>query len=101
MNSPEPNDPLSRDLATWRVQPKTDPNFRPAVWQRLRERGRETWAAYVRAHLAAWCVVAVVAVSAAGWAGVAAGKSRLEAERDAMVVNYLVGLDPRVQARLR
>jgi len=100
MNSPEPNDPLSRSLAAWRVEPEADPNFRPAVWERIRQISRETWATYVRAHFAAWSVVAVVAVTAAGWAGVSASRSRLTADRDAMVVSYLVELDPRVQAKL-
>jgi hypothetical protein len=101
MNLPEPNDPMSRTLAEWRVQPKADPNFRPAVWQRIRERTRETWATYVQAHLAAWSIVAVVAVTAAGWTGVSVGRARQDAAREAMVVSYLVELDPRVQAKLR
>jgi hypothetical protein len=101
MNSPEPPDPLSRTLAEWQVRPRADPDFRPAVWQRIQQRGRETWDTYVQARLAAWTVVALVTVGAAGWAGVSAGKARLSAEREAMVVSYLVELDPRVQARLR
>lgn len=101
MNSPEKDDSLSRTLGAWRVQPKADPNFRPAVWQRIRKRAGETWATYVQAHLAAWSIVAVLTVTAAGLAGVSAGRARLAAERDAMVVNYLVELDPRVQAKLR
>lgn len=101
MNSPEESDSMSRTLAEWQVQPKADPNFRPAVWQRIRQRGRETWATYVQAHLATWAVVAFVTVGAAGWAGMSAGKARLSAAREAMVVSYLVELDPRVQAKLR
>ena len=101
MNSPEPNDPISRALAEWRVEPKADPNFRPAVWQRIRQRSRETWITYVQAHAAAWSVLAVVAVTAAGWIGVSAGRSRLAEQREAIVVAYLVELDPRVQAKLR
>jgi hypothetical protein len=101
MNPPEPNDPMSQTLAEWRVQPKADPNFRPAVWQRIRQRSSESWATYVQAHLAAWSVVAVVAVAAAGWAGVSAGRAQLSSERESMVVSYLVELDPRVQAKLR
>jgi hypothetical protein len=100
MNSPQPDDPISRTLAEWRVQPMADPNFRPAVWNRIRQRSRETWANYVQAHAAAWSVVALVAVTAAGWAGVSAGRARLAEQREAMVVSYLVELDPRVQAKL-
>lgn len=101
MNSPEKDDPTSCALAAWRVQPKADPNFRPAVWQRIRARAAETWANYVRAHLAAWSFAAVVVVTAAGWAGVSAGRARLADERDVMATHYLVELDPRVQAKLR
>ena len=101
MNSSDPNDPVSRTLVDWRVQPPADPNFRPAVWQRIRQRSRETWATYVRAHVAAWSIAAVVTVTAAGWAGLSAGRAQLDAKRDAMAVAYLVDLDPRVQAKLR
>jgi hypothetical protein len=101
MSSPDSNAPLSRTLAAWGVEPKADPNFRPAVWQRIHHTMRQTWATYVRAHLAAWSVAAVVAVTAAGWAGVATAKARLASARDSMVVSYLVELDPRVQAKLR
>lgn len=101
MNSPESPDPLSPTLAAWHVQPKADPNFRPAVWQRIRRSTRETWAGYVRAHLAAWSLAALAAITIGGWSGVSAGRARLSAEREAMVVSYLVELDPRVQAKLR
>ena len=101
MKPPEADDPLSRALATWRVEPKPDPNFRPAVWQRIQRSAQDSWAGYVRRHLAAWSAVALVTVMAAGWAGVSAGRARLTADRAAMVVAYLVELDPRVQAALR
>jgi hypothetical protein len=101
MHPPEADDPLSRALSTWHVAPPADPNFRPAVWQRIQRARRQTWAAYVRDHLAAWSIVAVVAITAAGWAGARASHARLTAARDAMVISYLVELDPRVQAALR
>ena len=101
MNSSDPNDPVSSALANWRVQPHADPNFRPAVWQRIRERSGETWATYVRAHIAAWSVAAVLTLTVAGWAGVSVGRAQLDAKREAMVVAYLVELDPRVHGKLR
>jgi hypothetical protein len=101
MNLPEPNDPISRMLAKWRVEPKANPNFRPAVWRRIQQRSRETWITYVQEHAAVWSVFTVVAVTAAGWVGMSAGRARLAEQRDAIVVSYLVGLDPRVQAKLR
>lgn len=101
MNPAESKDPLSQTLATWRVRPKADPNFRPAVWARIRRSARESWTRYVQAHLAAWSIVAVLAIVSAGVAGVSAGRARLGADRETMVVTYLVELDPRVQAKLR
>lgn len=101
MDSPHPNDPLSENLQHWRVTPARDPGFRPAVWRRIAQRSRDTWAGYVRAHRLAWSVAAVAVVGVAGWTGHAAAQARLAAERDAMVTAYLVELDPRVQAGLR
>jgi hypothetical protein len=83
------------------VTPASDPGFRPAVWRRIAQRSRDTWAGYVRAHRLAWSVVAVAVVGVAGWTGHAAAQARLASERDAMVTAYLVELDPRVQAGLR
>lgn len=95
------NDPLSRTLAEWRVQPPPDPNFRPGVWQRIRRRSVDTWGTYVQAHRGAWSAVAILAASFAGWAGHQAGRAEFDSQRDAMVTAYLVELDPRVQAELR
>ena len=100
MSSASPDDSLSRTLADWRVEPSANPNFRPAVWARIRDRSRETWTTYVRSHLAAWGVATACVVALSSWAGLTAGKAKLEAARDEMVVAYLVELDPRVQARL-
>ena len=101
MNRSDSNDPLARTLADWQVRPKTDPNFRPAVWQRIRQHSRETWANYVRAHLIGWSVTAGLAIAVAGWAGHSAAHAKLEESRDQMVVSYLGKLDPRVMAKLR
>ena len=101
MKPTESHDPLSRALAAWRVNPKADPNFRPAVWQRIRKRARETWSGYVRAHLLSWSVAAGVAVVAAGWTGHTMAQAKLEAGREQMVVSYLGDLDPRVMAKVR
>lgn len=100
MSLPEPRDPLSDTLQSWRVQPPANPQFRPAVWQRIQAR-RDTWAGYVRAHRRTVMVATLAVLVLGGWTGRAAAQAKLAAERDAMVVTYLVGLDPRVQARLR
>ena len=101
MKPADPNDPLSRALADWKVHAKSDPHFRPSVWQRIREDSRETWASYVRARVVGWSVTAGLAVAIAGWAGHSAAKAKLDASRDEMVVSYLGKLDPRVMAKLR
>ena len=96
-----PADPLSDALQRWRIQPLTDRNFRDAVWQRIDGRARLTWSAYLHGHLIGWSVTAIVALIAAGWSGHAMAQARLDAERDAMVVSYLSGLDPRVLTKLQ
>lgn len=96
-----PPDPLSHALQRWRIQPVTTRNFREAVWQRIDRRTRLTWSAYLQGHLVGWSVTAIVALIAAGWSGHAMAQARLDAERDAMVVSYLSGLDPRVLTKLR
>jgi hypothetical protein len=101
MNPSPSNDPFSRTLAEWRVSPKANPNFRPAVWQRIKQRSRETWAAHVRAHLVAWTVTGAAALVAAGWTGHSFARAKLESSREQMVVSYLGNLDPRVMAKLR
>ena len=99
MNSSESDPPLSRRLAEWRVIPEADPNFRPAVWQRIRAQTHETWTAYVRTHLLGWSVAGALAVVVAGWTGHSVARAKLDASREKMVVSYLVELDPRVMAR--
>lgn len=101
MNSPDPHDRLSATLASWRVSPPRDPNFRPAVLERIRQTTRDTWAGYVRGHLAAWSLAALAAVSAAGWTGRAFAHAKMEDSRERMVVSYLGNLDPRVLAKIR
>ena len=74
MNPPEPND-LFRTLAEWRVNPRPDPNFRPAVWQRIKQGTRDTWAAYVQTHLLGWSMAAAIAVVGATFAGHAVARA--------------------------
>jgi hypothetical protein len=99
MNSP--HDTLSEVLRDWRVKPPADPNFRHLVWQRIGGRARETWPAYLRSHVAAWALAAVVTLGAAAFTGSAMARAQIRADREALVVTYLVDLDPRVQALLK
>lgn len=100
MNPPEKNDSLSPALAAWRLSPPADPNFRPAVWDRIKRRSRQTWADYLRGHLVGWSVTAGLIFVAAAWTGHSVAQAKLDARRQEMVVSYLGELDPRVMARL-
>lgn len=101
MNPSDQNDPLARTLAAWRIAPPPDPNFRPGVWQRIKQRSAETWVAYLRTHFVAWSVAAGLAFVVAGWTGRTLAQTKLDDSRDRMVVSYLGELDPRVMASLR
>jgi hypothetical protein len=101
MNAPDSDERLHDVLGQWRLVPPANPNFRPAVWARIHRDERTTWLEYVRSHAGSLALVAVVTLFASGWVGHAAGRAKMDAARDAMVVSYLVDLDPRVQASLR
>lgn len=94
-------DNLSEVLRGWRVDPPVEPDFRAAVWRRIGRRTEATWPAYLRTHTLSWGLAAVLALSAAGFAGRALAQANIQADREAIVVAYLVELDPRVQAVLR
>ena len=94
-------DSLSEVLRRWRVTPPPDPNFRHKVWQRIGDQTRATWPAYLRSHATAWSLVAVMALGTAAYAGSALARAHTQADRETLVVTYLVDLDPRVQAALK
>jgi len=95
------HDSLAESLRSWRVSPPADPGFRNRVWQRIERSAGVTWSAYLRMHPAAWSLVAVLALSAAAYTGSSLAHARAQADREAIVVAYLVDLDPRVQAVLK
>lgn len=98
----DPNhDELPRLLASWRISPPADPQFRPAVWDRLRKDSPATWPTYLRRHPVAWSVTVALAVMTAGWAGRSVAHAKLESSREEMVADYLGKIDPRVIANLR
>ena len=101
MDPTPPRDPLDTALAHWRVRPARNPQFRTSVSQRINAAARLTWSTYLRGHLVGWSVAAMLALVTAGWGGRAMAQARLDAGREAMVVSYLSGLDPRVMAKLR
>ena len=81
--------------------PPADPDFRDQVWERIDQRAGITWAAYLRAHAAVWSLASIVVLGAAAYSGSALARSQTRAEREAIVVTYLVNLDPRIQAVLK
>ncbi len=99
-SSPSNPDPLSAILREWEVSAASDPQFRPAVWARLQKPPAVSWWDYARRHALPLGLAACVTLLASGWAGHTAGRIRMDAAREAMVVHYLVELDPRVQAAL-
>lgn len=100
MDSPDQPDSLSTTLREWRVQPPVQPEFRMAVWGRI-SRTQDSLAAYIRLHRRMVALAALAVMTLAGWSGHAAAQAKVAADREAMVVTYLVELDPRVQAKLR
>ncbi|MGH7946198.1 MAG: hypothetical protein ACREH8_24325 [Opitutaceae bacterium] len=101
MHSNEPRDPLADVLQRWRVQPPRTHTFHGAVWQRIDRLAPMNWSSYIRGHLLGWSVTAMLALMVAGWGGHEMAQARLDAERNAMVISYLSGLDPRVLTKLR
>jgi hypothetical protein len=99
MNTPP--DSLAESLRRWRVTSPADPQFRTSVWQRIDARTKATWPVYLRSHATAWSLAAVVLLGAAAYSGSALARAHLQADREAIVVTYLVDLDPRVQALLK
>jgi hypothetical protein len=94
-------DNLTEVLRIWRVKPPADPGFRAAVWQRIGRPPEVSWPAYLRAHTAAWSLACLLVLGVAGLAGRTVAQARVQADREAIVVSYLVELDPRVQAVLK
>lgn len=96
MNSPDPNDSLSRTLADWRVTPPRDPQFRAEVWAQIEAARRApTWTGYLRAHGALVAGALIVAVVLGGWTGRERARERGAAARAALVADYVHGLDAR------
>jgi hypothetical protein len=96
-----PRDSISETLQGWQVNPPVDPDFRTRVWRRIERPAGTSWPAYLRAHPAAWSLIAFLVIGAAGLTGRTMAQAHVQADREAIVVTYLVDLDPRVQAVLK
>jgi len=100
MNPPPDPDSLSRLLAVWRVAPRKDPQFRPAVFARLSAaRPALPWRAYARLHAAALGGALAVALIAGAWVGRNQARTRVAADRDAIAREYVQALDARAMTR--
>ncbi|MBI5381840.1 MAG: hypothetical protein HZA31_08070 [Opitutae bacterium] len=93
-----PSDPLARVLASWQVAPPSDPQFRTAVWARLRTVREQRWAAYLRQHAFASTAALAVAVVTGGWLGQWQAQRQAARDREALTVAYLQGIDARYAA---
>jgi hypothetical protein len=96
MSSNEPDDALSRTLASWRVKPPARPDFRAAVWTRI-ERGRAnlSWLGYVREHVPAIGGALALALVVGAFGGAATARARIEAHSAQLATAYVQSLDAR------
>ncbi len=92
---------LSEALQGWRVKPPADPGFRQGVWRRIGEKAEPAWPGYIRAHAPSLAAAAFLAAGAAAYTGSVMAHSQVRADREAIVVAYLMDLDPRAQAALK
>ncbi|QYM78237.1 hypothetical protein K0B96_13120 [Horticoccus luteus] len=102
MTTPEPSDDLSALLHEWQVRPERDPHFRARVWRRLEaRRGEASWAGYLRAHARPAVGGLALALLLGAWSGHAAARHHTNAQREAMVKDYVRALDARTMAQGR
>ena len=98
MNASEPDDPLPRTLADWRVTPRRNPQFRTAVWAHLEATRRApSWTSYARAHAA--LVAGAFAVALVLGAVGGRDRARAEAESDRLASSYVQAMDARAMRR--
>jgi len=95
------SDSLSEALHGWQVTPPADPNFRQSVWRRIGKQAGVTWPAYLRTNIAVLSFASIIVLTAAAYGGRALAHKQARADRESIVVTYLVDLDPRIQATLR
>lgn len=91
-----PDDSLPRDLATWRVKPQRDPEFRAAVWSQIEAaRHPSSWTKFARAHAPLVSVLLFGAILAGAWTGTSEARLRTQADRTAIAASYVHSLDAR------
>lgn len=96
MTPSEPNDSLSPTLQQWRVVPRSNPNFRAAVWARIDAAARpSTWTKFARAHPAIVTAFVVAGVLLGAWSGQNEAREHTEADRSVLAATYVHRLDAR------
>lgn len=96
MSSSHHDDPLSRALAGWRVNPRPAPDFRAAVWSRIHAADAPTnWSAFARGHAALVSSLLVVGVLLGALTGRNEARERSDADRTTIAANYVHSLDAR------
>jgi hypothetical protein len=96
MNPNENEQPLSRVLGDWRVEPRRNPRFRAAVWARIGAEARPaTWPGYFRAHAVVLTGALALALAAGAWVGREEARARVAADRATIASAYVQSLDAR------
>lgn len=99
MNPAERDECVARTLSEWRVDPPRNPQFRAAVWARIRGGGHgAAWADYARAHGLAVAGALALALALGGWAGRERAQARVAADRAEIARTYVQALDARAMA---
>lgn len=96
MDSPKEPDSISPILASWRVDPPRNPEFRREVWARVGSaRGMMPWRVFARQHLTAVSGALALALVVGALSGHERAKRRVEAESARLATAYVQGLDAR------
>jgi hypothetical protein len=95
-------DPLPSLLATWRVEPASNPGFRRAVRERLQAgNAGATFAAFARRRttLVGGALAAALVAGAVG--GYGSARARVDEDRARLASAYVAGLDARLMVPVR
>jgi len=96
MPSNDSNDPLSADLANWRLTPRRNPQFRAIVASRIEAASApSTWSKFARAHAPVVSAVLLGSLVVGAVGGLSEARHRSRADEQAIAANYVHSLDAR------
>jgi hypothetical protein len=96
MDSSKEPDSISSTLASWRVEPPRNPEFRREVWARVgAASGMMPWRVFARHHLAAVSGALALAMAVGALSGHERARRRAEVESARLATAYVQGLDAR------